>query len=263
MLTGWKVNFPVEGRYFETENGILYHGEAITVMSKFPGSIFDAIITDPPYGTTACKWDNVIPFDDMWRELKRIRKDRTPIVLFGSEPFSSMLRVSNLQEYKYDWIWNKKKSGNPFLSKIQPVKITENIIVFGKSKINYYPIMEKRDKPKRRGKNKGKISETTNNVFIDDKVYYFKYPKNIIEISNANQRNKHHPTQKPIALLEYLVKTYTNEGGLVLDFTCGSGTTLVACKKLNRRWVGIELEGKYCEIAKSRMLEAKNGSNTG
>ncbi|MHA1410884.1 MAG: hypothetical protein ACTSQY_11350, partial [Candidatus Odinarchaeia archaeon] len=187
----WKEIFPKDNIYYETKYGILYNCDCLEIMKKFPKESVDLILTDPPYGTTACKWDTVIPFEDMWRKLKRIRKDRTPIALFGSEPFSSYLRISNIKEYKYDWVWNKKKGGNPLLSKIQPIKITENIIVFGKSRINYFPIMQKRDKPKRRGKNKGKVSEITNNAFIEERVYYFKYPKNIIEISNADQRYKY------------------------------------------------------------------------
>ena len=217
----------------------------------------DAIITDPPFGTTACKWDNVIPFDDMWQRLNALIKPNGAIVLFGSEPFSSLLRVSNLKNYKYDWVWDKKKGGNPLLSKIQPIKVTENILIFN-SKI-YQPQMTQRDQPKSRGKNKGNISETTNNAFIEDKVYTEKYPKNIIEISNANQIGKLHPTQKPVALMEYLIKTYTNEGETVLDFTMGSGTTAVACKNTGRNFFGCELDEKYCEIANKR-LEQVQGS---
>ena len=154
----------------------LYHGDCLDIMPELAPQSIDAIIADIPYGTTACKWDVVIPFEPLWKEYKRIIKDRGCIALFGSEPFSSHLRMSNIKDYKYDWIWNKKKGGNPLLSKLQPIKITETISIFN-SKI-YYPIMTKRDKPKSRGKNKGIISETTNNAFIMDKIYYEKYPKN-------------------------------------------------------------------------------------
>ena len=206
-------------------------------------------------GTTACKWDVVIPFEPLWKEYKRIIKDRGCIALFGSEPFSSHLRMSNIKDYKYDWIWNKKKGGNPLLSKIQPIKITEIVSIFNSN--IYYPIMEKRDKPKSRGKNKGTISETTNNSFIIDKIYYEKYPKNILEFSNANQNNKFHPTQKPVALLEYLIKTYTLENETVLDNTMGSGSTGVACINTNRNFIGIEKDDKYFEIAKNRIEKAQ------
>jgi len=239
--------------YFHTDNGVLLYGDCLEVMSKFPEKIFDAIITDPPYGTTACKWDVIIPFEDMWRELKRIRKDRTPIVLFGSEPFSSLLRLSNIKEYKYDWIWDKVKPSGFQVVKYRPMMRTENIIVFGKNKINYFPIMIKREKIK---KSKCYTESKSNPLKYNDnriRTYTHKYPVNIIQVSNANQKEKLHPTQKPVALLEYLVKTYTNEGDLVLDFTCGSGTTLVACERLNRRWIGIEISEEYCKIAKKRL----------
>jgi len=240
--------------YFHTENGVLLCGDCLKVMKEFPEKIFDAIITDPPYGTTACKWDVVIPFEDMWKELKRIRKDRTPIVLFGSEPFSSLLRVSNLKEYKYDWIWNKKIPANPFLAKYQPLRIYENIMVFYKH--NYYPIKEKRKKA-RKYKDKYGGGEAFNKKGTGEKehILEYKYPVNIIEISNAKRKGIQHPTQKPLTLMEYLVKTYTNERDLVLDFTCGSGTTLVACERINRRWIGIEINPEYCEIAKQRIIK--------
>ena len=237
------------------ENIKLYQGDCLEVMDKLiaEGVKVDTIITDPPYGTTACKWDSIIPFDEMWIRLNKLIKPNGAIVLFGSEPFSSALRMSNIKNYKYDWVWDKKKGGNPLLSKIQPIKIYENISVFGKGKIKYYPIMIDRDKPKARGKNKGIISDTTNNCFSENKVYTQFYPKSIIEFSNANQNNKFHPTQKPVDLMEYLIKTYTNENDLVLDFTCGSGSTLVGCLNTNRRGIGIELDDKYFKIASERI----------
>jgi site-specific DNA-methyltransferase (adenine-specific) len=159
--------------------------------------------------------------------------------------------------FKYEWVWNKKKGGNPLLSKKQPIKITENIVVFSEGRTNYYPQMTPREKPVRRGKNKGTKSATTNNAFTEDKEYTEYYPKNIIEISNASQINKLHPTQKPVALMEYLIKTYTNEEETVLDFTMGSGTTGVAAKKLNRNFIGIELDPEYFAIAEKRINETQ------
>lgn len=229
----------------------LMQGDCLELMKTLSDGSVDMILCDLPYGTTACKWDTVIPFDPLWSEYKRVIKDSGAIVLFGSEPFSSSLRMSNLKMYKYDWIWDKKKSGNPLLSKIQPQRVTENILVFN-SKI-YYPIMTERDKAKSRGKNKGKKSETTGNAFVEDKTYTHKYPRNIIEISNASQIRKVHPTQKPVALLEYLIKTYTLEGEIVLDNTMGSGSTGVACVNTNRNFIGIELDEKYFDIAKKRI----------
>lgn len=225
-------------------------------MTEIPDKSVDMILCDLPYGTTACKWDTIIPFEPLWKQYERIIRDNGAIALFGSEPFSSNLRMSNLKIFKYDWIWNKKKGGNPLLSKIQPIKTYEIISVFGKGKINYYPIMVDRDKPKARGKNKGKISEITNNAFTENKIYTQYYPKAIIEFSNANQRNKLHPTQKPVELLEYLIKTYTNEGEIVLDNCMGSGSVGVAAKNTNRKFIGIELDENYFNIAKERIENA-------
>lgn len=243
--------------YYKDSNCSITQGDCLEVMAKMveKGLKFDAIITDPPYGTTACKWDSIIPFDKLWNCLNRLSKENAPIVLFGSQPFTTELIHSNIKNFKYCWVWNKRKGGSPLLSKIQPLRITEDVSVFCNGKVTYYPIMEKRDKPVSRGKNKGNISETTNNAFIEDRVYTEKYPKNILDFSNADQTNRLHPTQKPLDLMEYLIKTYTNEGDTILDFTCGSGTTLVASKKLNRRCYGIELEEKYCEISKNRLIE--------
>ena len=236
----------------------LFSGDCLEVMDKLiaDGVKVDAIITDPPYGTTACKWDSVIPFDEMWKRLKALRKDNTPIVLFGSEPFSTYLRMSNIKEFKYDWIWNKFKAGNIFLANYQPMKIHEIISVFGKGNITYNPIKEIRDKIKI-SKNYGTGATMGGNYEKEEKVYIYKdkNPVSIIEISNARQKGKSHPTQKPLDLMEYLVKTYTNEGDTVLDFTMGSGTTGVACKKLNRNFIGIELDKKYFDIAEKRINE--------
>tara|TARA_R110001632_G_scaffold141379_1_gene257331 strand:- start:29 stop:748 length:720 start_codon:yes stop_codon:yes gene_type:complete len=230
-------------------------GDCLEVMKKIKSGSVDAIICDPPYGTTACKWDSVIDFNLMWEQLNRVIKPNGAIVLFGSEPFSSALRMSNIKNYKYDWVWNKKKGGNPLLSKVQPIKIFENILVFGEKgkKVSYYPIMEKREKIKYRGSNKRTATQSTGNAFTENKAYTHKYPKAILEVSNANQKEKKHPTQKPTELMEYLIKTYTHENEIVLDFTMGSGTTGVACKNLNRGFIGIEQDAKYFEIAKERI----------
>ena len=222
------------------------------------GILVDAIITDPPYGTTACKWDSIIPFDEMWERLNKLIKPNGAIVLFGSEPFSSNLRMSNIKNYKYDWVWNKKKAGNIFLAKYQPMKIHENILVFSNGTANYYPIKIPRDKIKK-SKNYGTGESMGGDRHKEDKLYVYKdkNPVSIIEVSNANQKGKVHPTQKPVALLEYLIKTYTNEGDLVLDFTMGSGSTGIAALNTNRRFVGIELDEKYFNIAKERIEECK------
>jgi len=234
------------------------NGEALEEMDKLikEGITVDAIITDPPYGTTACKWDAVIPFEPMWERLNKLIKPNGAIVLFGSEPFSSALRMSNIKNYKYDWVWNKKLGANFMAVKSQPLKIHELIHIFSsKGRAEYFP---QKTKGKNRKKGGGKqfvgiygeeYKDKVTNAYTSD-LYY---PKSIIEFSNAKRSDKLHPTQKPVDLMEYLIKTYTNENEIVLDFTMGSGTTGVACKNLNRNFIGIELEEKYFNIAKERI----------
>ena len=235
----------------DVSGSALFQGDCLDIMPLIPNNSIDCIITDPPYGTIACKWDSVIPFDLMWEQLNRIIKPNGAIVLFGSEPFSSALRMSNIKNYKYDWTWNKIKPGAFAVAKYRPLGNTENISVFALNKHNYYPIMEAQ-KPRT-----GKIyaSSDSASVKYNDGVlrnYDEKYPKTLITFSNANNKCKQHPTQKPVELMEYLIKTYTNESETVLDFTMGSGSTLVASKNLNRKFIGIEKEPKYYEIACQR-----------
>jgi len=231
----------------------LIQGEALEEMAKLPDKSIDLILTDPPYGTTACKWDSIIPFDEMWKRLKLLRKDRTPVVLFGSEPFSSALRMSNIKEYKYDWIWNKKLAGNGILAKKQPLKIHEIVSIFYKH--DYYPVKTKGIMRKKMGLKSSEI--TGGKAFAEETKNDEYYPKSIIEFSMGNyRRGRIHPTQKSTELMEYLIKTYTNEKETVLDFAMGSGTTGVACKQLNRDFIGIELEEKYFKIAQTRIKKA-------
>ena len=218
----------------------------------------DCILTDVPYGTTACKWDNVIPFEEMWERLNKLIKPNGAIVLFGSEPFSSALRMSNIKNYKYDWVWDKVKPNGHLVAKHRPMQRSENISVFGGGKINYYPIMIDRDKPKK-SKEYSRTSIMGGNVTNNNaRILKQKYPQNILQFSNAIQKGKVHPTQKPTDLLEYLIKTYTNENELVLDFTMGSGSTGVACMNTNRKFIGIELDTNYFNIAKERIENAIN-----
>jgi len=215
------------------------------------------ILCDLPYGTTACKWDTVIPFDKLWEQYNRIIKIGGAILLFGSEPFSSMLRMSNLKNYKYDWIWNKKLAGNGILAKKQPLKIHEIISVFNSSV--YFPIKEIRGKPRKKLTNNPKVSEINNGDGIKHANETFNneyYPVSIQEFGIGNLRiGRLHPTQKPIGLCEYLIKTYTNENMIVLDNAAGSCTTAIAAKNTNRKWICIEKELKYCEISKKRIQE--------
>jgi DNA modification methylase len=226
----------------------LFNGDCLEVMKSIPDASIDAIITDPPYGTTACKWDSVIPFDLMWEQLNRIIKPNGAIVLFGSEPFSSALRMSNIKNYKYDWIWEKSNVMGFLNAKKRPLKEIENICIFN-SKIYYPQGLLKNKKSKNR---RGKQTEVTGKYNSINFSEFTNYPKTIQKYKNERGL---HPTQKPVALIEYLIKTYTNENDMVLDFTMGSGTTGVACKNLNRKFIGIELDKNYFEIAKKRIEE--------
>ena len=237
----------------------LHNGDCLEVMKSIPDGSIDCIITDPPYGTTACKWDSVIPFEPMWIELKRIIKPNGAIVLFGSEPFSSALRMSNIKQYKYDWVWDKVTAKGHLVAKIRPMQQTENILVFGDGKINYYPIMVERDKPRKdvdveysRTEIMGGKTTKPQSKIVRDK----KYPKNLLTFSNASQKDKLHPTQKPVALLEYLIKTYTNENEVVLDFTAGSMSTAIACINTNRKGIMIEKDEHYFKVGSERVMGA-------
>ena len=234
-------------------NGLnLWFGDCLERMKEIPDCSVDMILTDPPYGTTACKWDSVIPFETMWAELKRIIKPNGAIVLFGSEPFSSALRMSNIKKYKYDWVWDKKLPSGMQIAKYRPMQRHENIMVFCENGTpNYYPI--KTPQKERTGRIYSK-SETSPIKYDDGKLktYKEKNPQSIIEFYKRDGKSLH-PTQKPVALLEYLIKTYTNEGETVLDFTMGSGSTIVAALNTNRKAIGIELNESYFNIAKERI----------
>jgi DNA modification methylase len=233
----------------------IYNEDCLEGMKRIPDGSVDLVLTDPPYGTTACKWDSVIPFEPMWEQLNRIIKSNGAICLFGSEPFSSALRMSNIKHFKYDWIWDKKMPSGMSYARFQPMRQTENISVFCNGKTVYNPQMVKRDKPiKGGGMSKG---ETTNNqnLIALHKTYDYKNPTNLLAFDKI-RKGSLHPTQKPVALLEYLIKTYTNEGETVLDFTMGSGSTGVACINTNRNFIGFELDKHYCDIANERIRES-------
>ena len=226
-------------------------GDCLDELPKIFDKNIDLVLTDPPYGTTDCKWDSIIPFEPMWKELKRIIKDNGCIALFGSEPFSSALRMSNIKQFKYDWYWNKKQGTGFLNSKKYPLKNIETISVFCKKPHKYNPQM-RTGKPytiKKGGGTQVYHKDSEPVIITVNKGY--RYPLTLIEFNR--DKNKLHPTQKPIALLEYLIKTYTNENDTVLDFTMGSGSTGVACKNLNRKFIGIEKDEKYFDIAKQRI----------
>jgi site-specific DNA-methyltransferase (adenine-specific) len=239
----------------DVSGSALFQGDCLDIMPLIPDSSIDMIFTDPPYGTTVCKWDSVIPFDKMWEQLKRIIKPNGVILLFGSEPFSSFLRTSNIEMYKYDWIWEKPNGSDPFQCRKRPMNNIENISVFYKKQPFYLPQMTESKNYKRKGGTK----EIEIFGCVKDASYESnqRYPMRILKYNKEGQigsneeraKNSFHPTQKPILLLENLIKTYTNENETILDFTMGSGSSMVASKNLNRKFIGIEKEANYYEIA--------------
>jgi site-specific DNA-methyltransferase (adenine-specific) len=246
----------------------IYNEDCLIGMKDIPDKSVDCIICDLPYGTTSLKWDTVIPFEPLWAQYKRIIKDNGAIVLFGSQPFTSALVMSNVKWFKYQFIWDKKQSGNFQLAKYQPLKVHEDICIFGNGRVNYYPIMEDADISKNRP-NKKEMGNTTGLKHLSSGVYSYsenrdetkRFPKSILQYharnGECNSLNRVHPTQKPVALLEYLIKTYTNEGETVLDNCMGSGTTAIACMNTNRNFIGFELNKEYYDIANRRIEENK------
>lgn len=243
------------------ENYKLLFGDCLERMKEIPDGSVDLILTDPPYGTTACKWDTIIPFDLMWCEIKRIIKPNCVIVLFGSEPFSSILRCSNLKMFKYDWVWVKDKPSNFVMANKQPMRYSEYIHVFYKKQPTYNKQMIPRTGS---GSNRYKYKvDHTNRKLQSGESYRgvynssynkdYKNPSNVLIYSTGRRQDSLHPTQRPVALLEYLIKTYTQEGETVLDFTAGSGSTGVACLNTKRKFIGIEMEEKYFEISVDRL----------
>ena len=251
----------------------LIQGDCLEKMKDIPDKSIDMILCDLPYGTTKCKWDVVIPFDKLWEQYNRVVKSNGCIALFGTEPFSSALRLSNLSAYRYDWYWQKDKAANFLFGNKMPLKVIEVISVFYSKLPMYNP--QKEINPRGTSKrhlspNPSKISKNVKDVMGDSwketemdetQNYHGKnyepdklLPKQLIYFSRE-QRGKVHPTQKPVALMEYLIKTYTNEGDLVLDNCMGSGTTGVVCKSLNRNFIGIELDPEYFKIAEKRINE--------
>tara|TARA_Y100000310_G_scaffold229323_1_gene231748 strand:+ start:8460 stop:9188 length:729 start_codon:yes stop_codon:yes gene_type:complete len=238
-------------------------------MKEIESGSVDMILTDPPYGTTACKWDSIIPLEPMWEQLKRIIKPNRAIVLTASQPFTTKLISSNYEMFRYCWVWDKSIATNFMSAKLMPLLKTEDVCVFSyatanvmsKVKMKYNPqgIKKVNWDVKNSVSVGGKVAKERGAVFKGAyKREYTNYPKNIISI--PNDKNKLHPTQKPVALMEYLIKTYTNEGEAVLDLAMGSGTTGVACKELNRNFIGIEISEKYCEISAKRInVEASQG----
>ena len=234
----------------------LIKGDCLVEMNSIPDKSIDMILCDLPYGTTACKWDNVIPFEPLWAQYKRVIKDNGAIVLTASQPFTSALVMSNPSWFRYEWIWGKNLATGHLNAKKMPLKEHENIIVFYNKLPTYNPQFTKGEPYIKKSSSDGSIyrkgigGHTTENSGN-------RYPKSIITMTNASRKNKLHPTQKPVPLLEYLIKTYTNEGETVLDNCMGSGTTAIACMNTNRNFIGFELNKEYFDIACKRIEENK------
>ena len=239
----------------------IYNEDCLIGMKRIPDKSIDMILCDLPYGTTACKWDIIIPFDLLWEQYKRIIKDNGAIVLTASQPFTSALVMSNPKMFKYEWIWEKAVGSNFAVAKYQPLKEHENILVFAKNKTIYNPIKEPRKgSGSKRLVNGYKSDGTSSDVYgglqsvRKGKEYdELKYPSSVQYFNNREKSRGLHPTQKPVALFEYLIKTYTNEGETVLDNCIGSGTTAIACINTSRNYIGFELNKEYYEIAKNRI----------
>jgi len=239
----------------------LFEGDCLEILPSFPDMSIDAIITDLPYGTTACSWDEIIPFEPMWECVKRVLKPSGAFVTTASQPFTSKLIMSNLEWFKYELIWDKTFGRQPQLANIQPMKRHENIIIFGASSIVYNPQKTHLLKPYK-SSGAGNNSGTQNNHKLGlkklPKKYTEKTPDSILEFPPPSNHNLLHATQKPVALYEYLIRTYTNAGDTVLDFCFGSGTTGIACIQSGRNFIGIEKDPEYFKIAEQRIKNAQS-----
>jgi len=260
----------VKKSYYYDKTTMLLKGDCIDWMSKFPDQSIDMILADLPYGTTSCKWDAIIPFDLLWNQYERIIKNNGAVVLTASQPFTSALIMSNPKIFKYEWIWEKNRGSNFAILKYQPMKEHESVLVFGKKSVNYYPIMQER---KGSGLDRTKYKYNPTNTGKREVMGGFemshanhngnnqlRYPSSI---QKFNTEVGLHPTQKPVTLFEYFIKTYTKEGEIVLDNVAGSSTTGIAAKNTNRKSILIEKEEKYCEISKNRLMNhvVKTGEN--
>ncbi len=231
----------------------LIYGDCIEKMKDIKSGTVDMVLVDPPYGTTNCKWDSVIPFHDMWEQLNRITKERCPTLIFSQMPFTGALWLSNKKDFRYEIIWEKPHATGFLNANKMPMKCHENIFVFYKKLPTYNPI--KTSGHKRKTSTRGDIKSELYGK-ADKTVYYDsteRYPRSVVKFSSDKQKEKLHPTQKPILLLEYLIKTYSNEGDTILDFTMGSGSTGVACANLNRGFIGIDNDKKYFDVAVNRI----------
>lgn len=233
----------------------LMFGDCLKRMKEIPDGSVDLVLTDPPYGTTACKWDSVIDYTLMWAEIKRIIKPNAAVLLFSQTPFDKLLGASNINMLKYEWIWEKTAATGHLNAKKMPMKAHENILVFYSKLPNYYPIKTtghvRKSSTADRGRLESEVYGSESGVTTYDSTE--RYPRSVLKFSSDKQKSNLHPTQKPVALLEYLIKTYTQENETVLDFTMGSCSTGVACLNTSRKFLGIEMDAKYYEIACDRL----------
>jgi len=247
----------------------LLHGDCLKLLPTIEAGSVDLVLTDPPYGMTACKWDTVIPFEPMWKEVWRVLKPNGAVAFFGSEPFSSALRMSQIKYFKYDWVWSKSRPSGIGYAKYRPMSYHEVISIFGKNKLNYYAQrIPRSESGAKRCLSSFDYNNTKNHnlqlglkpskLGVKHYDHQTKNPSTILNYKSITATSKEkkagkHPTQKPVALLEYLIKTYTIEGETVLDFTMGSGSTGVACKNIGRNFIGIEKDENYFNVAKDRI----------
>lgn len=244
---------------FDSKGFWLMHGDCLERMKEIPSGSVDMVLADPPYGTTACKWDSIIPLEPMWEQLKRVIKPNGAIVMTASQPFTTALIASNMDQFKYVWQWKKSNLTNFLNAKKQPLRCFEDVVVFCGGQSTYNPQMVEtgnRKVSRRVGTKTSVYGKADKETFYDSSS---RYPTQLIEMANRVD-GKHHPTQKPVALMEYLIKTYTNDGETVLDFTCGSGTTGVAAANTGRKFIGIELDNGYFKIAQNRINLALEAS---
>lgn len=240
----------------------LMQGNCLELMKELPDGSVDMILADPPYGTTECKWDVTIPFDQMWSEIRRVVKPNGAILLFGTEPFSSLLRASNIKQFRYDWIYEKPGATGFLNAKKQPLRAHEIVSVFYKKQPTYNP--QKTTGHRRKQSERTDINSECYGKAMKRAAYDStdRYPRSVQKFSSDKQKQSLHPTQKPVALLEYLVKTYTNEDDVVLDFVMGSGTTGVACVNTDRKFIGMELDQDYYQVASDRIASVVTEEQT-
>lgn len=238
-------------------NGEFWQGDCLELMADIPDGSVDMILCDLPYGTTACKWDTVIPFEPLWQHYWRVAKPNAAIVLTASQPFTTALIGSQIERFKYELIWNKVLPTGFAIAKFQPMKQHENILIFGVGRVTYNAQVTARNKPRKYNRTHKKYEGSENLSEHDgkDRVIESYQPRSLLEFSNANQKSKFHPTQKPVALFEYLIKTYTNPGDTVLDNCAGSGTTAIAAERTGRRWLCIEQDQEYYDKACNRVKD--------